>query len=116
MRAKTDQAQLSYKDLRAKLTAGVQESHVVVVHGKEQIHRGEEAIAEAKKAQKLVEERMDANLPGASPYGDVMLSQQATAVARVGYLTAVHGYNQAQLRLFLLTGAGAHEIPGVHGC
>lgn len=116
MRARTDQAHLSYKDLRAKLTAGVQESHVVVSRGREQIRLGEEAIAEAKKAQKLVEERMDANIQGPSPYGDVMLSQQATAVARVGYLTTVHAYNQAQLRLFLLTGAGAHELPGVNSC
>jgi outer membrane protein TolC len=85
------------------------------VRGKEQISRGEEAIAQAKIAQKLVEERMDANLPG-SPYGDVMQTQQATAVARVGYLSAVRGYNQAQLRLFLLTGAGAHELPGVNSC
>jgi outer membrane protein TolC len=116
MRAKTDQAQIASRDLKAKLTAGVQESYEVVSRGREAIRLGEAAIADAKKAQKLIEERMDANLPGVLAYADVMQGQQATALARLGYLSAVHNYNQAQLRLFLLTGAGAHEISGVNGC
>ena len=69
MRAKTDQAQIAYKDLRAKLTAGVQEAHEVVVRGRDMISLGESAITEAKKAQKLSEERMDANLPGDAAAG-----------------------------------------------
>jgi hypothetical protein len=113
MRARTEQAHLTYKDLRAKLTAGVQESHEVVVRGKAQIHLGEEAIAEAKNAQKMSEDRMDANLPGVT-YSEIMLSQQATAIARTGYLAALRAYDQAQLRLFLLTGSGPHEAPGAH--
>lgn len=116
MRAKTDQAQIAYKDLRAKLTAGVQEAHEVVSRGRDQIRLSEAAITDAKKAQKLIEERMDANLAGTMAYTEVMKGQQATALARVSYLSAVRNYNQAQLRLFLLTGAGAHEIPGVNGC
>jgi outer membrane protein TolC len=115
MRAKTEQAQLTYRDLRGKLTAGVQEAHEAVVHGKEQIRLGEEAIAEAKNAQKLTEERMDAHVQGAT-YSEIMLSQQATALARAGYLAAVHSYNQAQLRLFLLTGSAAHDVPCAGNC
>ena len=113
MRAKTEQAQLTFKDLRAKLSAGVQESREVVVRGKNQIRLGEEAIAEAKNAQKLTEDRMNANLPGAT-YSEIVQSQQATALARVGYLAAVRSYDQAQLRLFLLTGSGPNSLPSVH--
>jgi outer membrane protein TolC len=113
MRAKTEQAHLSYKDLRAKLSAGVQESREVVVRGKNQIRLGEEAIAEAKYAQKLTEDRKDANLPGAT-YFEIVQSQHATALARAGYLAAVRAYDQAQMRLFLLTGSGPHSMPGAN--
>jgi outer membrane protein TolC len=81
-----------------------------VVRGKNQIRLAEEAIAETKNAQKLTEDRMDANLAGAT-YSEILQSQQATALARAGYLAAVRSYDQAQMRLFLLTGSGPHSMP-----
>ncbi len=115
MRARTEQAHLTYRDLRGKLTAGVQEAHESVVHGKEQIHLGEQAIAEAKNAQKLTEDRLNAHVAGVT-YSEILQSQQATAMAQAGYLGAVHSYNQAQLRLFLLTGSTGHEMPCAGNC
>ncbi len=115
MRARTEQAHLTYRDLRGKLTAGVQESHEAVVYGKEQIHLGEQAIAEAKTAQKLTEDRMNAHVAGVT-YSEILQSQQATSLAQAGYLAAVHSYNQAQLRLFLLTGSTGHDGPCTSNC
>ena len=90
-------------------TAGVQEAHESVVHGKEQIHLGEEAIVEARNAQKLTEDRMDANLPGVT-YSEIVQSQQATAMGSSrlpGCGTLQPGSTQA----FLLTDRQDNEMP-----
>ena len=71
----------------------------MVAQGKDQIRLGEEAIAEAKNAQKLTEDRMNANLPGQTPTAKSCKASKQRRMARAGYLAAVRYYDQAQLRL-----------------
>lgn len=115
IRARTEQANLSYRDLRAKLTAGVQEAWEITSRGRQELSLGEAAIASAKEALKLSEDRMNANIQGTT-YSEIMQSQQAVATARASYMSAVRNYNQAQLRLFLLTGSMPLGGPAVMNC
>ncbi|CAN5132159.1 hypothetical protein BH10PLA2_BH10PLA2_10010 [soil metagenome] len=115
MRARTEQANLSSRDLKAKLTAGVAEAWEVVSRGRNELGLNEAAIAESKNAEKLSEERMNARIAGVT-FSEIMQSQQATAAARASYLSALRNYNQAQLRLFLLTGSLAPGAPSNHNC
>ncbi len=114
MRARTAEAHLTDKDLRAKLTSGVQEAWEIVTRGKEALRLGEEAIAESRNAEKLNQDRLNARVQGVT-YSGMMQGHQMTATARATYLSALRNYNQAQLRLFLLTGSLA-PVGATHNC
>jgi outer membrane protein TolC len=115
MRARTEEVNLTYQDLRAKLTSGVKEAWEIVARGKEALRLAEEAVSEAKRAEKLSEDRLNARVPGVT-YSEILQGQQMTATARASYLSVLRDYNQAQLRLFLLTGSLAPVGPGSHNC
>jgi outer membrane protein TolC len=103
IQAKTAQAHLAYDDLRAKLTAGVQESREAIVSGHEQIRLGQSSIDQAREAHRLSDERLKHNVPGSTP-SEVLLTLQSTLASQVSYLNAVREFDRAQLRLLLLLG------------
>jgi hypothetical protein len=112
--SKEQQAQLSYQDLRAKLAMGVQESQKAVLFGGEQIRLGESQKEKALAAYKYGRGLFDNN-PKQASVGNVLFAIKSQSAARFDWIRAVRNYDQAQLRLFILTGqvSGAHD--GFHG-
>lgn len=103
MDAQREQVQLTYQDLRARLTAGVQEARETIVMGKQEIKLGQEQIDHAEQARQRSKLRIEKLIPGATP-SEVMLSLQSLGMAQTNRLNAVREYNKAQLRLMLLVG------------
>lgn len=103
MNAQRDQAHIAYQDLRARLTAGVQEARESIVTGKQEIKLGQDQINYAEQARQRSKLRIDKLVPGATPT-EVMLSLQSLGMAQTNRLNAVRDYNKAQLRLMLLVG------------
>lgn len=97
------QAQLTYCDLRGKLTLGVQEAQEAIISGREQLKHAESQIEQAKSATDLSEVRLREAIPGAT-FSEVLLAQRALAGARANYLSILREYDKAQLRLMVLTG------------
>src|SRR5439155_19910734 len=113
--AKIHQAHLTYQDLRAKLTAGVQEARGAILSGREQIRLAEEQVKQARAAHELSERRLKPpRVQGSSPT-EVLLSLQSLGTAQLNYITALREYDKAQLRLMVLIGAGSaptyHDEP-----
>jgi outer membrane protein TolC len=103
---KMHQAQLSYQDLRGKLTAGVQEAREAVVGGRDQIRFGAEQIRHASETYRLSDLRWEQRAAGSTP-GEVQQSIRGLEAAHFGYLLAVAAYDKAQIRLLLLLGPSA---------
>jgi outer membrane protein TolC len=106
LQAKIEVVQLSYRELQAKLTLGVQEARETILGGKEEIRYGQEQIDKARDAYEQSNKRLNLNVPG-STHSEVLLSLQALALAQANYLNAVRDYNKAQVRLMILLGRGA---------
>lgn len=104
------QVRLSYDDLRAKLTLGVQEAHDAIKSGMEQIHLAEKHIKAAEESYRLSDQRLKDMVKGRSP-SEVLLALRTLGGARLEYLQAVREQNRAQLRLFILVGAGDTSAP-----
>jgi len=105
--AQNQQARLSYQDLRAKLTLGVQEAREAIFSAKDQMHLGELQIRDAEETLQLSNSRLKENIKGRSP-SEVLMSIRTVAGARFNYLQAIRDFDKAQLRLFVLT---AHGTP-----
>jgi outer membrane protein TolC len=99
------QVQLSYDDLRGKVTAGVREAREAIHSGREQIKLGAEHIRHASEGYRLTDLRLKESAPGGS-VTDVLQSIGGLERAHYGYLQAVSAYNKAQVRLLLLLGPG----------
>jgi outer membrane protein TolC len=107
---KMHQAHLSYQDLRAKLTLGVQEAREASVSTHEQLRLCEEQIRQAREANRLSLLRFtQPPLKQRAPPSEVMLSIKALAGAQLNYLTAIRDHDKAQVRLLVLLGS-------VHAC
>jgi outer membrane protein TolC len=104
--AKIEVVQLSYKELQAKLTLGVQEARETILGGKEQIRLGQEQIDKARRAYEISSERLSMRVPG-STHSEVLLSLQGLGMAQANHLNALRDYNKAQVRLMVLLGGGA---------
>jgi outer membrane protein TolC len=104
--AKIEVVQLSYKELQAKLTLGVQEARETILGGKEQIRLGQEQIDKARRAYEISSERLSMRVPG-STHSEVLLSLQGLGMAQANHLNALRDYNKAQVRLMVLLGSGA---------
>jgi outer membrane protein TolC len=102
--ANIQQVHISYQDLRAKLTLGVQEACDAIQSGREQIALAEKHIRYAEESYKLSDLRLKENIKGRSS-SEVLLALRSLGGARLEYLQAVRDYNKAQLRLFVLVGA-----------
>jgi outer membrane protein TolC len=101
--SKRRQVELSYEDLRGKLTLGVRESREEILSGREQIQQASEQIRRASEAYRLSKVRVDENVPGTSP-AEVSLALRGLAQAHGSYINAVNAYNKAEIRLLLLLG------------
>jgi outer membrane protein TolC len=101
--ARYNQAQLSYQDLRGKLSAGVEEAQSATVSGQQQMQKAEEQIRESKAAVRLSMERYKEIAQRRSPT-DPLLAIRTQMGAQLGYLAAIRDYDKAQLRLLILTG------------
>ena len=111
--SKRRQVELSYEDLRGKLTLGVRESRDEILSGREQIGHASEQIRRASEAYRLSKLRVDENVPGSSQ-GEVSLALRGLAQAHGSYISSVNAYNKAQVRLLLLLGtAGSCGSEGV---
>jgi outer membrane protein TolC len=102
--SKRRQVELSYEDLRGKLTLGVRESRDEIVSGREQIEQASEQIRRASEAYRLSKLRVEENVPGSSP-AEVSLALRGLAQAHGNYISSVNAYNKAQIRLLLLLGS-----------
>lgn len=110
--ANIQQVQLSYQDLRAKLTLGVQEARDAIHSGREQTRLAEQHIRFAEESFKLSDQRLKQNIKGRSS-SEVLLALRTLGGAKLEYIQAVRDLNRAQLRLFILVGAceNADEAP-----
>ena len=97
------QVELSYEDVRGKLTLGVRESRDEILSGREQIEQASEQIRRASEAYRLSKLRVEENVPGSSP-AEVSLALRGLAQAHGSYISTVNAYKKAQIRLLLLLG------------
>ncbi len=102
--ANIEQVRLTYDDLRAKLTLGVQEAHDAIHSGIEHVNLAERHIRSAEESYRLSDQRLKDMVKGRSP-SEVLLALRTLGGARLEYLQAVREHNRAQLRLFVLVGA-----------
>jgi outer membrane protein TolC len=102
--ARVSQAQLTYHDLRAKLTLGVREARETALSGLQQLKLSEEQVRSAEESYRLSEQRFQQNIKGRS-ISEVLLSLRVWNGARLEAVQAVRELNKAQLRLFVLAGA-----------
>ncbi|MBI2807826.1 MAG: TolC family protein [Planctomycetes bacterium] len=105
------QVQVSYEDLRSKLTLGVQEALDAIHSGLEQFELAEKHIRFAEESFKLSDQRLKQNVKGRSA-SEVLLALRTLGGARLEYIQAVRDFNRAQLRLFVLVGASESPEEG----
>src|SRR3954451_24570786 len=96
------QVQLTYADLRGKLTLGVQEAREAVLSGRERMRLAKEQIQQAKAALELSDLRLREGITGAS-FSEVLAAQRGVAGAQANYLAELRDFDKAQLRLMVLT-------------
>jgi outer membrane protein TolC len=102
--SKLSQVQLSYQDLRAKLTAGVQEARESIHSGRSQLRQSEEQISNTAETLRLSRQRLeDLPLERKSP-SEVLLSVRGQTAAQLNYLSILRDYDKAQLRLLVVLG------------
>ncbi len=106
--ATIQQVQLSYHDLRSKLTLGVQEARDAIHSGKEQVNLAEKHIRYAEESYRLSDVRLKQNIKGRSS-SEVLLALRSLGGAKLEYLQAVRDFDKAQMRLFVLVGAAEVE-------
>jgi outer membrane protein TolC len=98
------QTQISYQDLRSKLSAGVQEARNAILSGQEQIRLAGEQVRLAGEAYDLSDQRLNDRVPDSS-LTEVQQALRALELAQITYLTSVSAYDKAQVRLLVLLGA-----------
>src|SRR5262249_5611878 len=108
--AKMQQAHLSYQDLRAKLTMGVQEAYEATRSGRDQMTFAEQQMKEANEAYERSLYRYERKIKGYS-LSEVLLAVRSLGGAQLAYLQAVRDQDKAQIRLLVLLGLGAETCP-----
>ncbi len=104
--SKRRQVELTYDDLRGKLTLGVVEAREAILSGRTQIEQASEQVRRASESYRLNDLRLKQNAPGAT-VTDVVQSLRGLEQAHFNYITSVSAYNKAQVRLLLLLGPAA---------
>ena len=102
--SKRRQVELSYNDLRGKLTLGVVEAREAILSGRVQIEHASEQIRRASESYRLNDLRLKQNV---GTVADVVQSLRSLELAHFNYITSVSAYNKAQVRLLLLLGPAA---------
>jgi len=100
-----EQARLTFDDLRGKLALGVRQAFAEIQAGQDQMQLAIKHIQSAEESYRLSESRLRENIKGRSP-SEVLLAARSLFAARVSYLNAIRDFDKAQLRLFILVGAG----------
>ncbi len=108
--SKLEQVELGYRDLRGKLTLGVQEAQQTVQLSRRIIDLGGEQVKHAEKSYRLSDQRLKLRVEGSSP-GEVIAAIRGLELAQVNALSAIRAYNKAQVRLMVLMGAAGSGIP-----
>jgi outer membrane protein TolC len=103
-RSRIQQAQLTYDDLRARLTTGVREAKLAVNAGKEQVPVTWQQLRHAQKTYELSNRRLLDRIEGATT-AEVLAAIRALELAHLNSLNVIRSYNKAQVRLLVLTGA-----------
>lgn len=111
--AKIQQAYLANQDLRAKLTAGVQEARETILNGREQIGHTEQQVKDASEAFDLSRRRVR-ELQQPTTYTESLLAIDSLARAQMNYIGAINAYDKAQIRLVILLGPGASPFCKPH--
>ena len=88
------QAQLTYADLKGKVTLAVQEARESILSGREQLRLAEEQIKQARTASELSDVRLE-GIQG-STFSEVLMSQRAVAAARANYLAILREYDKGK--------------------
>jgi outer membrane protein TolC len=110
--SRIQQVHLTYQDVRAKLTAGVEEAQQASQSGREELRLAGDAVKHADKGYELSNRRLKDNVPGSST-AEVMGYVRGVQSAYLNYLGVVSDFDKAQLRLLVLTGAvGSGHEPG----
>jgi outer membrane protein TolC len=110
--SKLQQLYLTQKELRDKLTIGVHEARSAVTAGEDQIRYGADHIRSSLRVYQLSHDRLKtAEAKDKYTEAQVMQALRGLELAHLRYLEAVSGYDKAQLRLLVLTGATNCETP-----
>jgi outer membrane protein TolC len=113
--ARIDQVNLTYQDLRAKLSMGVRQARDASLSGRQEIYLAGEAVRHANEGYKLSRKRLSEHVPESSTT-EVLEFIRGLQGVYAKYISAVSNYDKAQLRLLILTGCGGRVIqagPGV---
>ncbi len=104
--SKLAQAHLSYEDLQAKLTLGVEEARSAILNGQQQIVASGDMVKHASETYRLSNLRLTENAPGNS-IAEVVQAIRGLELAHANYVMSIREYDKAQLRLMLLLGPAA---------
>ncbi len=107
--AKIQQVHLTYKDLQARLTMGVQEGYEATRSGREQIERVEQQLKYARDAYDRSKFRLKERERLKGTPSEVLLAIGSMGRAQATYLQVIRDYDKAQLRLLVLLGLGAER-------
>jgi outer membrane protein TolC len=110
------QASLNLQDLRAKLTAGVDEAREAVLSTHEQIALAEERIRRSQDAHRLHYDARKEPEDKRQIIQQLILNIRTLREARNDYLQTLSAYDKAQLRLLLLLGPTAPPPAPGPGC
>lgn len=110
--SKAAQVELALRSLTSKLAVGVQEARDASAAGRWQIEYGTKMIEHAKETYRLSDLRLKENAPGAT-VNEVLQAIRALEQAYSTRLTAIAGYNKAQIRLSVLLGPAPTKEPEI---
>jgi outer membrane protein TolC len=108
--AQISQVQMTYQELRAKLTLGVQEAKATSENSAAQFDSAETLIKIGQVTVKNVEKLVEAGspdpmkIPPRATDSDVLAAHSKVALAQLNYIDQMREYNKAQLRLLVLLG------------
>jgi outer membrane protein TolC len=108
------QAHLTYQDVRAKLSMGVQEARDSSLAGTDEVRMATQSVEHANEGYELSKKRFKNNDPGGT-MAEVAQFVRGLQVAYLAYLTSVSNYDKAQLRLLVLTGGVGNAPECKHG-
>lgn len=108
--ANLQQVQLTYEELKAKLTLGVQEARSTIEAASSQFDSAEELIRLGKEALENTIKLSQFSTANVNDY-TVLQAHKAVALAQLNYIDQMREFDKAQLRLFVLLGGQSVAVP-----